>query len=318
MQRIASALKDNSTVAYISFCAYVSQDFEAFLLPFQGEEPMIHLLYPEMINLLTKLMRTFIKKKRVDEPTAAGLHTLNVSLEKNQRPVNAIDIGTKAKVLFADVNFLPSEQQSDFRKDCVNFYVTPVTYLQQQLPFDNLMIKHAQYLHPIKRNDPESRSAISNLALKIADSLKNRLSTVFNFRESDATVEGICDLIRTQWMAYQAEDIPEHTYIAPENPTSSGRVQQSYWDYALEICNMEPPTSRHSTYVRIDDYWSKVGNFVDDRGCMKYLQLYALVKCVLSQPWECCTRAWVFDQQVTSRVSWLYYRKQYDLRIENC
>ena len=132
-------------------------------------------------------------------------------------------------------------------------------------------IKHAQYLHPIKRNDPESRSAISNLALKIADSLKNRLSTVFNFRESDATVEGICDLIRTQWMAYQAEDIPEHTYIAPENPTSSGRVQQSYWGYALEICNMEPPTSRHSTYVRIDDYLSKVGNFVDDRGRMKYL-----------------------------------------------
>ena len=78
------------------------------------------------------------------------------------------------------------------------------------------MIKHAQYLHPIKRNDPEPRSAISNLALKIADSLKNRLSTVFNFRESDATVEGICDLIRTQWMAYQAEDIPEHAYIAPE------------------------------------------------------------------------------------------------------
>ena len=184
-QRIAAALKDNSTVAYISFCAYVSQYFEAFLLPFQGEEPMIHLLYPEMINLFTKLMRKFIKKKRVDEPTAAGLHTLNVSLEKNQRPVNAIDIGTKAKVLFADVNFLPSEQQSDFRKDCMNFYVTSVTYLQQQLPFDNLMIKHAQYLHPIKRNDPESRSAISNLALKIADSLKNRLPTVFNFRESD-------------------------------------------------------------------------------------------------------------------------------------
>ena len=47
-------------------------------------------------------------------------------------------------------------------------------------------------------------------------------------------MEGICDLIRTQWMAYQAEDIPEHTYIAPENPTSSGRVQQSYWDYALK------------------------------------------------------------------------------------
>ena len=245
---------------------------------------MIHLLYPEMINLLTKLMRKFIKKKRVDEPTAAGQHTLNVSLETNQRPVNAIDIGTKAKVLFADVNFLPSEQQSDFRKDCMNFHVTPVTYLQRQLPFDNLMIKHAQYLHPIKRNDPESRSAISNLALKIADSLKNRLSTVFNFRESDTTVDGICDLIRTQWMAYQAEDIPEHTNIAPENPTSSGRVQQSYWDYALEICNMEPPTSRHSTYVRIDDYWSTVGNFVDDRGCMKYPQLYALVKCVLSQP----------------------------------
>ena len=47
-QRIETALKDNLTLAYISFCAYVSQDFEAFLLPFQSEEPMIHVLHPEM------------------------------------------------------------------------------------------------------------------------------------------------------------------------------------------------------------------------------------------------------------------------------
>ena len=44
-QRIKAALTDNFTEAYVSFCAFAANEFEKFLLPFQGGEPIIHLLY---------------------------------------------------------------------------------------------------------------------------------------------------------------------------------------------------------------------------------------------------------------------------------
>ena len=280
-QRIESSLKDNSTLAYISFCAYISQDFEAFLLPFQSEEPMIHVLYPEMINLLTTLMRKFIKRRQIDE-SPVELYHLDVSKGKNQRPLNLIDIGTKAKLLFSDVNFMPSEKQEQFRRDCLNFYIAAVTYLQIQLPFDNQVLKYAQYLHPMKRHDPSSCSAISNLTLKVAASLKTCLLAIFKVNSSDATPEGICDFVRTQWKVYQSENISEDTYINSHNTMPSSRFQQSYWDYALDVCNMKPLPKRDLTFVRIDKYWSSVGKMVDDNGFFKYPQLFALVKCVLS------------------------------------
>ena len=122
-ERIETALKDNSSLAYISFCAFIAQEFEGFLLPFQSEEPMIHLLYPEMCKLLTNIMRKFIRNKYADQPPPAGLHTVDVTKEKYQKPLNLIDIGTKAKVLFSNVSFLPSEEQKKFREDCFDFYV---------------------------------------------------------------------------------------------------------------------------------------------------------------------------------------------------
>ena len=42
------------------FVAFAAQDFEAFLLPFQSKDPMIHLLYPAMLSLPYGLHRKFI------------------------------------------------------------------------------------------------------------------------------------------------------------------------------------------------------------------------------------------------------------------
>ena len=42
---------------------FVAQDFEAFLRRFQFEQPMIHLLYPSMVEMIRSIMTKFIKKK---------------------------------------------------------------------------------------------------------------------------------------------------------------------------------------------------------------------------------------------------------------
>ena len=44
--RLKTYFADPTMESYVTFVAFVSQDFEAFLLPFQSKDPMIHLLEP--------------------------------------------------------------------------------------------------------------------------------------------------------------------------------------------------------------------------------------------------------------------------------
>ena len=157
-------------------------------------------------------MTKFIRKKRLANISSDDMHKIDVTKETNHKPVNLIEVGTKAKVLFSDVDFIPSKKHVTFRRECLQFYISSVKYLQVQLSFDIAVIKHAQYLHPEKRNQSGTTNAIWNLVMKIANVLKNRLTVVFGVKQ-DATKDDICDAIRNQWMRYQNEEIPEDSYI---------------------------------------------------------------------------------------------------------
>ena len=102
-QRISESLKDTLNLCYTSFAI---NDFESFLLPFQSEEPMIHLLYPEMYKLLESLMTKFIRKKRLANISSDDMHKIYVKKETNHKPVNLIEVATKAKLLFSEVDRL--------------------------------------------------------------------------------------------------------------------------------------------------------------------------------------------------------------------
>ena len=221
-------------------------------------------------------MLKFIRPKYMgEESPALGLHTMLVNNEKRHKALNKIDVGTKVKCLFAVPEFLPSEKQQKLREDCLKFYVNSVSYLQNQLPFENAFLKHAQYLHPEKRTDLESTSAISNIALNIARVMKNCLQSVFNVTLSES-VEGLCDLIRTQWRRYQTEIIPENWYKKGQEEgtsSSSSRAQHSYWEYALRVCMMEPVSFPLDGQCGMDEYWQKVGTMTDSDGSFKYPQL---------------------------------------------
>ena len=54
--------------------------------------------------------------------------------------------------------------------------------------------------------------------------------------------------------------------------------------YAFEVCGLEEDKEESFKYkrMRIDYYWRSVRSLVCDDGQSKYMQLFALVKCVLS------------------------------------
>ena len=96
--------------AYVTFVAFVVQDLEAFLLPFQSKDPMIHLLNPAMLSLLYGLQRKFIRGAKLSSEDLGENIRINVNAEKNVKPICMIDVGTKVKTMFAQ-NMISNEGQ---------------------------------------------------------------------------------------------------------------------------------------------------------------------------------------------------------------
>ena len=58
----------------------------------------------------------------------------------------------------------------------------------------------------------------------------------------------------------------------------------SYWSYALKYSGIfsDSTDNNQSNHIRIDDFWEIVGSTINDDRNLKYLQLFALAKAVLS------------------------------------
>ena len=260
--RLKTCFADPTMEAYVIFVAFVAQDFEAFLVSFQSKDPMIHLLYPAMLSLLCGLQRKFIRGAKLSSEDLGENIRINVNAEKNVKPTRMIDVGTRAKTMFAQ-SMISDEGQEKFRKGCLKLFQVSVSYLQQKLPFDVNLMRNAQFLNPVKRKAGGATSAIPNLALKVTSVLENVLGSIFQMESKHAVV----DAIRNQWHFFQNEEIPEEWYAnqQAEKPTSS-RHQESYWARAREECGVDSTLTSPACFVRIDHFWRRIGNLVDEFG----------------------------------------------------
>lgn len=106
-QRIVKLFQDDMTRAYLSFVAFVAQDFENFLFQLQKREPMIHMLYCTMTNLLVTLLHKFAldaNMKQVNDgqlKPAAELAKLDVTKKESHKKLSSVEIGTKTRVFLA-------------------------------------------------------------------------------------------------------------------------------------------------------------------------------------------------------------------------
>ena len=143
------------------------------------------------------------------------------------------------------------------------------------------MIEYAQFLNPQKRNSQTTMSSICNLALKIVKVFCSRSSLVLNVCP-DKSLDDIADIIRNQWRIYQAEAIPESMYFCQTSKTKP--VNVSYWNYYLKYCGIfsDSTDNSQSNHIRIDDLRKSVGSMMNDDGNLKYPQLFALPKALLS------------------------------------
>ena len=92
----------------------------------------------------------------------------------------------------------------------------------------------------------------------------------------------VVDTIRNQLHFFQNEEKPEEWYVnqQAEKPTSS-RHQESYWARAREECGLDSAPTSPACFVRIDHFWRRIGNLVDEFAAKKYPHLAKLAQCGL-------------------------------------
>ena len=61
--RRADYIDNRSLTEVVSFTAFITNDFEPFLITFQSMTPRIHLLYTEMSRLIRTLMSKFAQSR---------------------------------------------------------------------------------------------------------------------------------------------------------------------------------------------------------------------------------------------------------------
>ena len=277
-QRIKEYLEHSFTQPYISFIAFILQNFGSFLVQFQIDAPWIHLLYPKMELLVFNLMSKFMKRERLyqnidDLIIVKGIKELlevDFPLKCNQLSSQTVDVETKSKILLLDESITDTDK-TNFRKSCVNFYASTTNYLIQNIPFNVSLIRHAQYVNPTKRTDVKSSNAVSNLALKVGKSLESVPSNVVSL-EPHEKVEDLCDNVRAQWKLYQCESDENVTVdeVLLENHESVKETSKvSYWGNAFKTFGLNAPT-KLPKHKCIDRYWGKIGSIKDDPGHLKY------------------------------------------------
>lgn len=96
--RICRMLKSPTTLIQINFLLSLSALYDKFLKLFQREDPLVHILHSEMMDLLRSFMLRFLKGTVVDGlKTGKNLQDFNVELSESQR--SDLEVGQSTQKL---------------------------------------------------------------------------------------------------------------------------------------------------------------------------------------------------------------------------
>ena len=283
-QRITKMLKNELLLPCMSFIAYASQIFKPFVLLFQNEEPLVHMLYPQMKKLVQDLLHKFVDKKVLKElESMNAILNYDVNAEVNFNVQR--EMGTKTNSLLTDLDNLVKKKFVD--EIVTNFYTASTEYLIGNFPLEKQVIIDAQYLHPNKRQKKIVKPLL-RLVSKVTKCLGDKFHDVFGVKKS-CTVQDLQDIIKTEISSYQMESVPESYYMKKHETKRNSYEQPSYWRYAYRVAagiDVEEEEEKQ-VFRRIDEYWMDISKITDEStGNMKYAKLCKLVFCVLLLPHE--------------------------------
>ena len=114
---------------------------------FKIERSLVHIIDKAMKDLLTIVMKRFLKAKVIDGLSGKELQKVDVTKKENKLG-DKLEIGAKTKHLLK--NLSPFEQKKEWEV-MLKLYEKTVAYFQKHLPLDNAVLAKAACLHPDKR-----------------------------------------------------------------------------------------------------------------------------------------------------------------------
>ena len=135
--------------------------FKEFILLFQKEWPVVHLLYDSMCSVPLKLTRRFMTEQAIRNKYGYDLTLIECTDVKLQLPEKAIVIETDVRKALKN---LTHDQQKYAMLGTQSFFGTMVTELQSKLPLKNELLRQLGCLNPLKKNDGFTVSAVEKLS----------------------------------------------------------------------------------------------------------------------------------------------------------
>ncbi|XP_015907180.1 uncharacterized protein [Parasteatoda tepidariorum] len=220
-QRILCALRDKSTYAKALFLQNVCPLFSKYLAIFQSQEPLIPILYDEMVAMLKALMGRFLVSEAFADKTGIQLKELDVNSGKLwKKPEVGCDTQKELKKLDETV-----------RKECYlgarAFYITSAKYLLKVLPLGNKFLERLKCIHPEFIKEESSLGCIKAIARELPNII------------SHSSVTSLAD----EWIVLQSEAVP----VVCES-SSEGFNIQHYWN---SVFSLQRNNSSKFPYVQV-------------------------------------------------------------------
>lgn len=238
---IKGILKSDESRACLLFVIYLCSLVEDFLKLFQSSEPLCHLLYPAIGDMLFKIFSNFVTLNELNTKNGQRKTTYdlgNLDLKKARLlAVEEINFGNDVRMELNDLA-KGGKDISLLKTRFKKAYITLAQSLQNTLPFKSEILRYLQYLHPSLRNSPKALSSIRYLAEKMC-------KVLINTDEVQISVAKQSDKIEFEFKVFQTKtDIPS--------------IEQ-----------------------RVDVFWHSVGKMKDLQGNLTFSNLSKFAKSIL-------------------------------------
>ena len=118
-KRIVNILKSETSLPFMEFVVYTTSEFRDFMLTFQTDAPMIHILHSKMMSLFKSTLHKLIDDKHIPSRIS---ELLEMDLEDKKKYKAKCDIGTKASSSISKVDALKAKQFYETAEQFLHIY----------------------------------------------------------------------------------------------------------------------------------------------------------------------------------------------------
>lgn len=205
-RRICKAIQGKDILMQMQFLISVKPVFDGILATFQRQEPLIHVLHDECLQLARKLMLRFMKSE-VAELNSKKLVQVDIQSTDLQLPNSRMEIGEQTRTTLSTLE--PNQQKIPLQ-GMRAFLQSTTKYLVTRLPIGDTFVRDLTVLHPKMQEVECGERCIRRIAQKLPQVIK------------DDQIPSVVD----EWKLYQHQEIPEDWYKTDE--TGSTRIDH-YW-----------------------------------------------------------------------------------------